>query len=228
MGTDNLFRKRRERDKNRKSEYKKVRANSFLIVTEGKETEPSYFGGIRKLIIEKCGGNIDIYETPTIAIKGEGKCTSSLVKTARERVKEGKVLYQNKWVVFDKDSFEDFDEAIEMAEKEGFKVAWSNQSFEYWLYLHFHYSDSALHRDSWSEKLSEKLKASGIEKTGYEKNDKDIYRKVDTYDGVNTAIKYAKSRMEDFFEKKGIKPSEYDPGTTVHLLVEELIKYLEE
>ena len=50
-------------------------------------------------------------------------------------------MYSQVWVVFDKDDFDDFDEAVALAEKYGFKVAWSNQSFEYWLYLHFNYSD---------------------------------------------------------------------------------------
>lgn len=53
------------------------------------------------------------------------------------------------WVVFDKDDFEDFDQAIKDGSKRGYTIAWSNQAFEYWLYLHFYYSDSALHREQW-------------------------------------------------------------------------------
>lgn len=49
---------------------------------------------------------------------------------------------------------------------------------------------------------------------------------VDLYDGVNTAIKNAKRRMADFYMGTYM-PSEYDPGTTVYQLVEELKKYLE-
>lgn len=61
----------------------------------------------------------------------------------------------------------------------------------------------------------------------YQKNYEDIYHMVDTYDGVNTAIKNAKRRMAGY--KKGIdKASEYNPGTTVYRLVEELKKYLDE
>ncbi|SFR64376.1 RloB family protein [Anaeromicropila populeti] len=46
-------------------------------------------------------------------------------------------------------------------------------------------------------------------------------------DGVNTAIKNAKRRMADFREEYD-KPSDYDPGTMVYKLVEELKRYLEE
>lgn len=40
MGTDDLFKKRREARKQRQHEYKTPKANSFLIVTEGEMTEP--------------------------------------------------------------------------------------------------------------------------------------------------------------------------------------------
>ena len=45
------------------------------------------------------------------------------------------------WVVFDRDDFDDFDQAVQEGVERGYQIAWSNQSFEYWLYLHFHYSD---------------------------------------------------------------------------------------
>ena len=50
---------------------------------------------------------------------------------------------------------------------------------------------------------------------------------VNFLDGTNTAIKYAKRRMAKFNLEKD-KPSEYDPGTTVYKLVEELKRYLED
>lgn len=48
MGTDDLFKKRREERKRRKYEFRNPRANSFLIVTEGERTEPLYFAGMKK------------------------------------------------------------------------------------------------------------------------------------------------------------------------------------
>lgn len=44
---------------------------------------------------------------------------------------------------------------------------------------------------------------------------------VNCNDGVNTAIRNAKRRMADFNSSKE-KPSEFDPGTMVHKLVEKL------
>lgn len=43
MGTDDLFKKRREARKQRQYEKRQPKANSFLIVTEGERTEPYLF-----------------------------------------------------------------------------------------------------------------------------------------------------------------------------------------
>lgn len=227
MGSDDLFKKRREARKQRQHEYKTPKANSFLIVTEGERTEPLYFRGIQKLIKEKIGGMIDVVETPVIDIHGEGYATGKLIEITEKIVKDAKIIYQNIWVVFDKDDFEDFDRAIEDAVNKGYKVAWSNQSFEYWLYLHFHYSDSALHRDAWNEKLDGIFKQYRLGDGIYQKNCEDIYSLINSFDGVNIAIKNAKRRMASF-ESGADKPSEYDPGTMVYKLVQELKVYLDE
>lgn len=227
MGTDDLFKKRREARKKRQYETKMPKANSYLIVTEGKRTEPLYFRGLKKLISEKIGGTVNIVENPCIDIYGEGCSTGKLIEITEQIVREAKVLYQNIWVVFDKDDFDDFDQAIEEGINKGYQVAWSNQAFEYWIYLHFHYSDSALHREEWNEKLNMIFKEYNLGNGVYQKNYEDIYDMLNVYDGVNTAIKNAKRRMCEFHSEKD-KPSEFEPGTMVYKLVEELKSYLEE
>lgn len=227
MGTDDLFKKRREARKQRKHDYKTPKANSFLIVTEGERTEPLYFKGLQKLIQEKIGGSVDVVELPVIDIHGEGASTEKLIEITEKLVKEAKIIYQNIWIVFDKDDFEDFDQAIKDGENNGYQVAWSNQSFEYWLYLHFNYSDSALHRDDWCDKLDSIFQKYTLGNGTYQKNYEDIYALVDTYNGVNIAIKNAKRRMDAFSDGRD-KPSEYDPGTTVYKLVQELKKFLDD
>lgn len=227
MGTDDLFKKRRKQREQRKREFKNPRANSFLIVTEGEKTEPFYFKGMQRRIEEKIGGKIDVIEVPFIDIRGKGCATGSLIKTTERIIKDAKVMYQNVWVVFDKDDFTDFDQAIEEGTQKGYKIAWSNQSFEYWLYLHFCYSDSALHRWDWQKKLTEIFEQYQLGNGVYQKNQENIYDLVDSFGGVNVAIKNAKRRMALFHEGTD-KPSEYDPGTTVHELVQELMIYLDE
>lgn len=227
MGTDNIFKRRQKLRKKRKAEYKTPKANSYLIVTEGERTEPLYFGAIKKLIEDKLGGTIDVkqIDSPSIEISGEGCSTNSLIDVTERIVRDSKILYQNIWVVFDKDDFDDFDEAIKIGNEKGYNVAWSNQCFEYWLFLHFSYSDSALLRDVWSDKLNEIFKKYSIKNGKYQKNYEDIYEIVNTYGSVETAIKNAKRRMDNF-KLKTKTPSGYDPGTTVHNLVLELRRYL--
>ena len=146
MGKDDLFKKRREARKKRNYAFKTPKANSFLIVTEGKCTEPNYINGLKDEIIAKIGGTVDIVEVPEIDIHGEGASTEKLIEITEQYVSKANIIYQNIWVVFDKDDFLNFDLAIAEGEEKGYSIAWSNQSFEYWLYLHFHYSDSDLHR----------------------------------------------------------------------------------
>lgn len=225
MGSDDLFKKRRRERKKRRYEYKPAKANSFLIVTEGLCTEPFYFKGIQKKINETIGGRIDIIESPVIDIHGEGCATGRLIDITDQIVKNAKVIYQNVWIVFDKDDFEDFDKAIRDGLRKGYKIAWSNQSFEYWLFLHFHYSDAALHREDWNEKLNVVFKQNQLGDGTYHKNYENIYDMVNINDGVNTAIKNAEKRMAEFKYEKHL-PSEYDPGTMVYKLVQELKMYL--
>ena len=227
MGSDDLFKKRRAERKRRQHEYKEPRANSFLIVTEGKKTEPLYFKRMQQLILEKVGGAVDVVEVPVIDIFGEGSSTEKLIEITEKLVKDAPIMYQNIWVVFDKDDFKDFDDAIKTGKEKGYKIAWTNQSFEYWLYLHFNYSDSALHRDEWNKKLDDIFKQNQLGDGAYRKNYENIYDLVNLYDGVNTAIKNAKRRMA-LYKEEIDKPSEYDPGTTVYQLVEELKVYLSE
>ena len=81
---------------------------SFLIVCEGKNTEPDYF---RKFKLK----------TATIKVVGEGYNTVSLVEQAEKLDKQGE--YDQVWCVFDKDDFKNFNNAIQKAEQLGFKVA---------------------------------------------------------------------------------------------------------
>lgn len=163
---------------------------------------------------------------PEVDIHGVGCSTNKLIEKTQEIVSRAQIIYQNIWVVFDKDDFTDFDEAIANAEKLGYQVAWSNQCFEYWLYLHFNYSDSALHRDEWFEKVNDLFKEFNIGEGEYRKNYENIFEMLKADGRVKIAIGNAKRRMNNYNPSSG-KTSSYDPGTTVHELVEVLLGYLE-
>ncbi len=224
MGTDDFFKRKRAEKEARKYNFRELIPNSFLIVSEGKKTEPYYFEGLREYIVGKYGGSIDI-ESPKIDIEGKGKCTVSLIEEAVRIVSKKHILFEHVWVVFDKDNFDDFDEAIDLAKSFGFEVAWSNQSFEYWLFLHFYYSDAALHRDDWEEKLDEIFKHNKIGQGYYEKNLEDIFDLVTANGGLKTAIANSK-RIEATYKGKYICPSKCDPCTKVQNLILQLEPFL--
>lgn len=225
MGTDDFFKKKRAKLQERKAESRTPKPNSFLIVSEGTKTEPLYFGGLANYINELYKSNSIQSEQPIIDPLGEGKSTVSLVEATSKIVARSPIMYEQVWVVFDKDDFNDFDDAIKLAEKNGFHVGWSNQSFEYWIYLHFNYSDSALHRSVWCQKLDEIFKSRRISDEGYEKNLSNIFD-IATQRGslkfaISNAIRIEKSHDDT------TSPSQKDPCTTVYKLIQELKLYIE-
>ncbi len=157
MGSDDLYKKRRaQRIKKIGSKDPRDR---ILVVCEGAKTEPMYFEGFRLT-------NVDV--------RGIGHNTLSLVRKTidiKERARKKKEPFDKVWCVFDRDSFptQDFNEAIELASKNQIEVAYSNESFELWYCLHFGYCESAITRDQYCERLSERLN------TTYDKTAKDMH-----------------------------------------------------
>ena len=65
-------------------------------------------------------------------------------------------IYDHYWVVFDKDNTQNqtFNESIDLARRNGFQVAYSNQAFELWFLLHFDYISGPLHRNHYAARLT--------------------------------------------------------------------------
>ena len=183
---------------------------SFLIVCEGVRTEPDYFKAFRMT-------------AATVKAVGQAMNTTSLVSKAisiRDADQKKKRTYDQCWVVFDKDDFpaKDFNEAITLAEKNGFKVAYSNQAFEYWFLLHFNLYKGPLHRNIYAGMLSKLI---GMPYSKNEGFGAVLYNRLVTLQ--QQAIKNAKIVLSEI--SKG-NPAAEESSTTVHLLVEELNKYL--
>ena len=140
--------------------------------------------------------------------------TLSLVREAIELRSQGD--YDQTWCVFDKDDFPDeyFNQAIALAERNQVAVAYSNQAFELWYVLHFDYLHNALTRADYIRILDERLGHK------YEKNSTTMYDEI--RDRQTTAIKYARNLLSEYNPPR---PAKDDPSTTVHLLVEQLVKY---
>ncbi|TAK36457.1 MAG: RloB domain-containing protein [Chloroflexota bacterium] len=176
----------------------------FLIVCEGKETEPNYF---RRFRVPK--------KVECVDIRGLGFNTISLVDEAiRLKSKE---KYDQVWCVLDRDSFppQQFNAAIERAQAHNIKVAYSNEAFELWFILHFELLQTGIPRADYGVKLTRYLGRR------YEKSDEDIYDDLQSHQ--SDAVRNARRLLDQY---PSPNPEQDNPSTTVHLLVEELNKQL--
>lgn len=165
MGSDNLHKRRVNERKIRRENIIKIKSSNWLIVCEGKKTEPNYF----EKAIEQINKNIDDDYKLKVTIIGMGMNTKSLVNATDLQIKIDSysntvVPYGKIFVVFDKDSFssKDFDEAIDMCNRNGYIPLWSNQSIEFWFLLHFYYIDAKIDRCDYPKKLNEYFKKKWI------------------------------------------------------------------
>lgn len=191
---------------NRKTDYKDVRQR-FLIVCEGEKTEPNYFRSFKLLI-----------KVIEIDIKGVGENPSKLVNSAKDFNEQEESDYDQVWCVFDRDDWppEDFNNAIKNAKSQGFRVAYSNEAFKLWYILHFEFLNTGIPRSDYCRKLTRVLNRK------YEKNSEEIYTEL--IDKQTTAIKNAKNLLKQY---SPLNPGRDNPSTTVHLLVEELNKFVQ-
>lgn len=183
---------------------------SFLIVCEGVRTEPDYFKAFRMTAAK-------------VKATGQAMNTTSLVNKAisiRDADQKKKRTYDQCWIVFDKDDFpaKDFNEAIALAERNGFKVAYSNQAFEYWFLLHFNLYKGALHRNNYPDMLTRLI---GIPYSKTEAFGAIMYNRL--LHLQPQAIKNAAAVLSEISHGN---PALEESSTTVHLLVEELNKYI--
>lgn len=188
----------------------------FLIVCEGERTEPNYFQALVK----------DRYsEVRDEKIVGEGRSTCALIKRTlqikEELERKRQLPFDRIWVVFDKDDFTDFNEAINLAKTHSFNCAWTNEAFELWYFLHFQYLDTSISRHDYIEKLQKEIrKHSKYENYRYTKNDPSIYKMLNEIGNENLAKQYA-TKLRSLF-KGDADYKKHNPCTTVDLLVSEL------
>ncbi len=205
MSFDQVWERKGERYFKRRVNQRELR-KLFLIVCEGEKTEPNYFEQFR---LKK-----EVRE-----IHGIGAVAESLVKKAidmRNSAARQRIKFDQVWCVFDRDSNppDIFNRAFELAKRENINIAYSNEAFELWYFLHFHYLDTGISRHQYIAKLSAILGGS------YKKNDISMYEKLLPFQ--QEAIKRAKKLLSCYPYSD---PCNDKPSTTVHLLVEELNKY---
>ena len=231
-------------------ERKKDELITFIIFCEDKVSEPVY---------------LKYFETPKIKINFAVDKNNMMrnVLDAITHCKENGLLKcdgedcrlddenTQVWCVFDRDKEVvpekvnrgniEFDESIKTAKRNGINVAWSNDSFELWVLLHFEdvkTNDEYKHREKYYNRLTEIFnsientnedlkKVKRYPKWSYknslksENNFRNIVRN-EIIANVHPAIKRAKN-LEQYFEKPEFQNHEKSPCTMMHHLVEELL-----
>ena len=216
---EEIERLRRERREAKASKKRKENVREklvrFLIVCEGTKTEPHYFEALIKNYIST---------VREVTIEGEGRATVALVdrtlEIKQELERKNAMSFDRVWVVFDKDDFDDFNDAIKKANKLGFHSAWTNEAFELWYYLHFEYLDTGIGRADYIKKLEEAFKEKlGDSHFEYKKGNPDIYSLLQQYGREDLAKRFAQ-QLRGLYT--GTDYADHKPCTMVDKLVEEL------
>ena len=193
---------------------------NYLIICEGKQTEPNYFNGLKQDINRKYGKKVEVL-IPNIDIKGTGRNTTDLVKYTQKYVNYSNKVYGQVWVVFDKDDYSDeqFNQAIKNCD---YNVAWSNPNFELWLLSHLKRVSKVMSKDEILDELDKEFQRNGL--GTYKKNDGKIFEKVTKDRKLDIAIKNC-----EYMEKlnKNGQASDRNPMTRVYKIVDGLKEYLE-
>lgn len=189
---------------------------TILIVGEG-QTEKLYFESFPVLTLT----------VKAVDLKGESKI--KLIEAVEGIINGSEFTFDEVWCVFDMDvkkgekEFADFDNAIQSGLAKGYKVAYSNDCFELWFYLHYDFNDQKNHRSFYYKQLSQKWDLN-YNRLGKRYNFcKKIYSLLDSDENASQvkAIERAKKLYQN---QKDIIYHEQNPITLVYKLVELLNK----
>lgn len=193
---------------------------TFLIATEGTQTEPNYFNALKTELEKSNRFNIDI------SVQGKGKSTTALVGKVYRQIAFNNQEYDRVWVVFDRDEFPDFDKAIQQAAEYKINCAWSNESFELWLLLHFKDVPKHTSRKDLCDLLEKAIRNELHKKDpnalyDYSKGDPKIYEHVTKLGSEIDAFARAATLRNNFKDSTNA-PSSQNPCTHIDELVFEL------
>lgn len=207
----------------REGRSRMVQMTRHLVVSEGKETEPRYFEGVRAALGAANGRKV------AIVVKGTGKHTLDLLDFAVEHCRYAPETFDHVWLVFDKDDFPaaDFDamerKCAELSDgSRTFHALWSNPCFELWPLLHLRYTTAPMTATECQRALAQAMsKDLGVE---YRKNLGGLFGMVD---GQRAEALHRVQRLEAHHGELGnAKPSAQNPATKVGEIFDVIGPYL--
>jgi len=196
----------------RRTSRNRSRFDRVLIVTEGSETEPTYFKDL-------CAD--PDYRLSTVDV--DGSCDSnplSVVEHGLTRF-EDDGDYDHLYCVFDRDRHDGFQDAVQwlndVRDPPEWDVHWtySVPCFEYWVLLHYKSTGRRFnHPDSPCGQVVDEVENY---LPNYGKGMKGLYKK--TKDRLETAMDHARQRWS---QTKNRGYDDYSPRTKVHELISHL------
>ncbi len=238
MGSDDRFLKRKPRTTASLGRLKHARASAerYLIVCEGTKTEPRYF----QALVNAQGINSQRVKIAPNNGNTPDKIVGHALHLYEGDYKNGDP-FDAVYCVFDRDTHSTFEAAIETIKKlnlddkkrkklnvggkpkelkedeDTFNAITSTPCFEYWLLLHFEFTDkafTAIGKTSAGDAVAKALK---VHMPHYAKGQLDIHAEVQSR--AETALKHAKRAR-----KNAEKTGSTNPTTDVDKLVETLMK----
>jgi len=180
----------------------------FTIFCEGKNTEPDYFASIKRIHRDS------IINIKVIPASGDPYTQAErAIELAREQglFKKSRDSFERNdqvWVVFDRDTHERHDEAVDLCAAKKIHVARSNPCFEVWLILHYREYDrldDSQQVQQFLQTIDSKYDAKG--------------RKLAACDSLVGNLETAERRAEVQLSRRAEENSAFGPpSTTVYLL----------
>lgn len=190
----------------------------IYILCNGERAEPQYFQDFKDYLKAH---NIIVKYKKEFLRKAPWDFIGAAINFKEEEQRKGKFSKEDNdqiWLVFDVDNYwseneSKFRDALKLAEKNGLKVAWSNECFEFWFLCHFGYYGSAVPRTDYHKKLAKHFKDEKLGK--YAKNMEGIFEPLMSFQSA------AIGNARKIYVKNGVGNN---PSTAVHLVVEEVLR----
>lgn len=188
----------------------------ILIVGEG-QTEKIYFESFPVLSLT----------VEAIDLGGQSKL--KLIEVTESIIENSDRSYDKVYCIFDMDvkqgekDFADFDNAIRSGISKGYEVAYSNDSFELWFYLHYHYNEQKNHRQFYYKALGKKWNCNYSKEGKVYNFCQSIYNRLEN--DKDSSQLAAIDRAEKLYkEQSDLEYHKQNPVTKVY----ELVRYLNE
>lgn len=123
----------------KRSRHHREPKRRFIILCEGKNTEPAYFAAFRRTFRDAL---IEVETVApagvpyTLAMAAAGMAKSLGLSPGSRRRRNSFEERDEVWAVFDRDEHPRFEEAVDVCHQSGVGVGRSNPCFEVWLILH--------------------------------------------------------------------------------------------